>query len=106
MLGKRIKEVRNTCGLTAERLAEQCHIDATYLRQIEGGSKTPSLPVFTDLCNAMHISPSYLLQDTLEWNELSELEDLAELWRRASPGQIRLAAAMLRAALELDPPEG
>ena len=51
-LGRRIKEVRKERGLTADALSEQCHIDATYLRQIEGGSKTPSLPVF---CNAMRI---------------------------------------------------
>ena len=44
-LGKRINEVRKDRCLTAEKLSELCNINATYLRQIEGGSKMPSLPV-------------------------------------------------------------
>ena len=40
---------RNARHLTAKQLAELCHIDDTFLRQIEGGTKLPSLPVFTDV---------------------------------------------------------
>ena len=36
-LGKRINEVRKDRGMTARRLAEMCHINDVYLRQIEGG---------------------------------------------------------------------
>ena len=50
-LGKRINEVRKARGLTADKLSELCNINATYLRQIEGGAKMPSLPVFIDICN-------------------------------------------------------
>lgn len=105
LLGKRIKEVRRDRGLTAERLAELCHIDATYLRQIEGGSKTPSLPVFVDLCNTLRTSPSYLLQDLLDQNELTELGTLSKLWSQAEPSQIELAAVVLKAILEHSRPE-
>ena len=41
-LGKRINAVRKDRGLTADRLSEMCNINATYLRQIEGGVKRPS----------------------------------------------------------------
>ena len=68
-LGKRINAVRKDRGLTADRLSEMCNINATYLRQIEGGVKMPSLPVFIDICKALKISPDYLLQDELEENE-------------------------------------
>ena len=51
-LGKRINAVRKDRGLTADRLSEMCNINATYLRQIEGGVKMPSLSVFTDICKA------------------------------------------------------
>ena len=37
-LGKRINTVRKDRGFTADRLSELCHINATYLRQIEGGA--------------------------------------------------------------------
>lgn len=55
-LGKRINEVRKDRGFTADKLSELCNINATYLRQIEGGVKMPSLPVFIDICNALRIS--------------------------------------------------
>ncbi len=63
-LGKRINMVRKDRGFTADRLSEPCNINATYLRQIEGGAKVPSLPI--NICNALKISPDYLLWDTLE----------------------------------------
>ncbi len=37
-LGKRINMVRKDRGFTADRLSELCNINATYLRQIEGGT--------------------------------------------------------------------
>ena len=52
-LGKRINMVRKDRGFTADRLSELCDINATYLRQIEGGTKVPSLPVFINICNAL-----------------------------------------------------
>lgn len=66
-LGKRINAVRKDRGLTADRLSEMCNINATYLRQIEGGVKMPSLSVFIDICKALKISPDYLLQD--DWKK-------------------------------------
>lgn len=99
-LGKRINMVRKDRGFTADRLSELCHINATYLRQIEGGSKMPSLPVFIDLCNALRISPDYLLRDMLAENEVSRIRELAELWENTSPSQQEIATAMIRAVLE------
>lgn len=99
-LGKRINQVRKDRGLTAEKLSELCNINATYLRQIEGGTKVPSLPVFIDICNALKISPDYLLRDELGDNEVSEIRELTRLWETASPSQQEIAAAMVRAVLE------
>ena len=49
LFGTRINKARKDRGLTAEKLAEACNINSTYLRQIEGGKKLPSLPVFATL---------------------------------------------------------
>ena len=98
--GKRINMVRKDRGLTADKLSELCNINATYLRQIEGGTKVPSLPVFINICNALKISPNYLLQDMLEDNEVSNIQELAKLWENTSPCQQEIAIAMIRAVLE------
>lgn len=55
LLGKRINMARKERGWTGERLAEACSINATYLRQIEAGTKVPSLPVFVSLCAALKV---------------------------------------------------
>lgn len=99
-LGKRINEVRKDRSFTADKLSELCNINATYLRQIEGGVKIPSLPVFIDICNALRISPDYLLQDELGENEISKIKELEALWEDTSPGKQELALAMIKAVLE------
>lgn len=99
-LGKRINLVRKDRGFTAERLSEICNINATYLRQIEGGTKMPSLPVFIDICKALKISPDYLLQDELGDNEISVIREIETLWKDVSPEKQELALTMIRAALE------
>ena len=101
-LGKRINAVRKDQGFTADRLSELCHINATYLRQIEGGAKMPSLPVFIDICRALKISPDYLLQDESGGNEITTIREIETLWKEVSPGKQALALAMIKAVLEYD----
>ena len=100
LLGKRINRARKDCKLTGEKLAEACNINATYLRQIEAGTKLPSLPVFVTICREMKVSPSYLLADVLADSDARDMDILFELWEKATPAQIRMITAMIRAALE------
>ena len=99
-LGKRINEVRKARGLTADKLSELCNINATYLRQIEGGAKMPSLSVFIDICNTLHVSPDYLLQDELEENEVSKIQAIETLWQNVPLQKQEVALTMIRAVLE------
>ena len=69
LLGKRINTARKERGWTSERLSEACNINSTYLRQIEAGTKVPSLQVFVLLCEALRVSPTYLLAEVYPaWN--------------------------------------
>ena len=99
-LGKRINAVRKDRGLTSDKLSELCNINATYLRQIESGTKMPSLPVFIDICKALRISPDYLLQDELTENEISTIREVEKLWKDASPQKQKLVLTMIKAVLE------
>lgn len=104
-LGRRVNIARKDRGLTSERLSELCHINATYLRQIEAGKKSPSLEVFLTLCREMKVSPNFLLADELPEEDGVEL--LAQLYRKATPSQIRIIAAMVSGALDaLETDEG
>lgn len=101
LLGKRINTARKDRGLTSERLSEMCDINATYLRQIEGGAKVPSLPMFVTLCEQLRVSPSYLLADILQSEEAKEPDLLFELQKNATPSQFHLISAMIKSALEV-----
>ena len=100
LFGKRINVARKEQKMTGDKLAEACNISPTYLRQIEAGTKLPSLPVFVTLCQALKASPSYLLIDSLEGNEARDMDTLFDLWKKATPSQIRLMTAMIQAALD------
>ena len=100
LLGKRINMARKERGWTGERLAETCSINATYLRQIEAGSKVPSLPVFVSLCQALNVSPTYLLVEVLPQQGNQDMDALLELLQTATPKQLNMMASMIRSALE------
>ena len=97
-LGRRINIVRKEKGLTSEAVSELCYINSTYLRQIEAGSKVPSLPVFVSICRALEVSPSYLLAGLVGQNGLQD--ELTRLLQDATPGQLRLIAGMARIVLD------
>lgn len=65
-LGIRFEKARKEQQLTRDQLAIMCNITTVHLRHIEDGTRLPSLPVFVLLCNALHVSPSYLLADYLD----------------------------------------
>lgn len=99
-LGKHINLIRKDKNITSDKLSELCNINATYLRQIECGSKIPSLPVFIDICNALDISADYLLQDELTSNHSSTANDLDTLLKNATPSQQELALTIIKAILK------
>lgn len=98
-LGRRIHVARREQGLTSERLSELCHINATYLRQIESGAKTPSLPVFVTICQQLRVSPHYLLADDLVGIGNENADGLLKLMEEATPRQQELVTVMIRSAL-------
>ena len=98
MLGQRIRTARKEKGLTGEKLADACNINPTYLRQIEPGTKIPSLPMFVTICEALNASPGYLLADSFD--EARGSDPLYELCDKATPSQMRIITAMVDAAVK------
>ena len=100
-LGRRIYAARKEKGLTSKNLAELCNINATYLRQIENGTSTPSLPMFITVCQQLQVSPNYLLAADLGMLGCPTSEDLALMIEKASPRQAELMSAMIRSAMDV-----
>lgn len=70
-LGRRIKETRNSLGLTQAELAEKLGVSQNFLGDIERGIKLPGLPKLILLCNTLKISLDYLFAESLD-NVLNE----------------------------------
>ena len=94
-LGKRLRQARKDKGLTSEKLSELCSINATYLRQIEAGTKVPSLPVFVSLCRELGTHPDFLLIDSLPGIGIEEYNELSSLLQTATPSQMKVITALL-----------
>lgn len=60
--GRKIREKRKERGLTSKQLAELCHINDGYVRQLESGKKIPSMPLLISLCQILETSPNYLME--------------------------------------------
>ncbi len=62
-LAKRVKELRNKCGYTQDRLSEVTGIDYKYIQRIES-KKPPALKIDTieRLAKALKVTPADLLK--------------------------------------------
>ncbi|MFZ2125262.1 MAG: helix-turn-helix transcriptional regulator [Candidatus Saccharimonadales bacterium] len=59
-LGKKIKELRLSLGLTQEKLGELTGLDRTYISGIERGVRNPSFKNIEKLAKSLHVSISDL----------------------------------------------
>lgn len=93
--GKKIREKRKERGLTSQQLADLCHINDGYIRQMESGRKIPSMPLLISLCDILETSPNYLM-------EYVEDNDDRAIWERICklmPEQKRTMLCILDAYL-------
>lgn len=53
--GDRVRTLRAEAGLTQERLAERAGLDRSYLANVEGGGRNPTLDVIHKLALALNV---------------------------------------------------
>lgn len=63
--GVRVRAARRKAGLSSDALAELCDCTPVSIRQIESGSRLPSLPKLVAICNALQVAPEELLGQEL-----------------------------------------
>lgn len=61
IVGRNVRRLRRTAGLTQEQLAFEARIDLTYVGGIERGRRNPSLLVMTRIAAALKADPVDLL---------------------------------------------
>ena len=64
-MGARVRQMRELNGWTQGELAERVGVSGSFIGYIERGEKKASVDSVVALCNALEVSPSVLLQDSL-----------------------------------------
>ena len=65
LIGKLLKNTRNSLGLTQEYVAEKLGLAPRYISDIERDKTKGSIDTLVKLCNIYNITPTYILQDFL-----------------------------------------
>lgn len=77
-IGLRLAQRRKELGYTQPQLGERIGISKNHISQIENG-KSFSLEVFLDLCEALEITPDYILFGTIRNSQAGDLVDMINL---------------------------
>ena len=97
-IGKRIKELRKTRGLSQERVAELLDISPNYLSGIECGRENPTLDLLLRLAAALKVDVAALFNGA--WFALTESElrrKLRTLLDRSELDQLRELLVLMKA---------
>lgn len=70
-IGSRVKQARESAGLTQERLAELVDVTAQYLSGVERGAVGLSVPVLLRLCSVLLVSSDFLLTGSTEGSDVT-----------------------------------
>jgi XRE family aerobic/anaerobic benzoate catabolism transcriptional regulator len=65
-LGKKIRILRDSLGMTQEKLAEEVNISLKHLGEIERGRSNPTLTTIVSLASALHVTASELMAAVYE----------------------------------------
>lgn len=84
-IGKKIKKIRISKGLTQEALAESIEISTDLLRNIENSRNIGSVPTILNLCNALDITPNFLFSDLISSKINDYDRGLLSLFDKISP---------------------
>lgn len=77
-IGKKIRDLRNTNGLTQQELADRTELTKGYISQLERGQVTPSLITLLDLIECLGTNPSDFFKQAQEERFVFTEEDYFE----------------------------
>ena len=96
-IGSRVKQVRESAGLTQERLAELVDVTAQYLSGVERGAVGLSVPILLRLCSVLLVSSDFLLTGS---TESSDVTGITARLSRLPPEHIKNVEEILNRYIE------
>ena len=71
-MGTRIKVRRKELKIKQSELAERINISNNHMSSIETGKEKLSIDVFVKICEALNVTPDYLLLGCIHSNNISQ----------------------------------
>ncbi|MBI4685621.1 MAG: helix-turn-helix transcriptional regulator [Nitrospirae bacterium] len=97
LIGRRIKELRKSKGLSQEQLAEKAETSPNYLSRMERGTENPTLDMLIKLSNALEVEMWEMFDFGHVANQ-KELKDAIQAFSKfADEPALRLALKIIRA---------
>ena len=84
-LGNRIKRLRKELGISQKELAERIGVSNSRVSNWEQGINRPDADILADICKALNVSPSELLDVRLSPEDLSDQERKVIMAYRTKP---------------------
>jgi len=87
-MGKRIAKRRKDLNIKQNVLAETLDISNNHLSCIENGREKVSLPLFIRICEALNVTPDFLLLGNMHSNNVSK--DIVDMLRLCSDRDVAI----------------
>lgn len=97
-IGQRMAKRRIKIGLRQIALADKVGISNNYLSSIERGKEKPSLEIFVNICNALQVTPDYLLMGNMYSNNIPQ--NIIDGLRLCSEDDLKLIAVLIKHMIE------
>ena len=98
IMGARIANRRKQLDIKQNNLAEMIDISNNYMSGIECGKENPSLEVFIKLCNALQVTPDYLLLGNMHSNNIPQ--NIYDGLRLCSDADVQLLSDFLQLLIQ------
>lgn len=97
IMGFRIAQRRQALGLRQAQLSKAAGVTQKYISDIETGKKHPSLETLVNICEALRITPDYVILGAMVKEEDKNIVDSLKL---LSPQEKRKAEKIIRVLCE------
>lgn len=99
-IGLRIKAARESKKMTQEELAEVTGLTNNYISNIERSRSKPSIKTLVKICNALNVTPDYILMDSVFASKEYIVEEIAIKLKRCSKKNIQIISGIITLLLE------
>lgn len=99
-IGKRIRSIRKSRGMTQSVLAEKVGIEPSNISHIELADSKVGLATLVAIANALQCSADDLLCDSIECERVAFENILADLTKDCTPKELRLITDLVQAMKE------